>query len=325
MNHDDIDLGTKLSSKKMYLHDSEVHKLEEEGYDVVLLLFEPADPTEDYYVYCRWIGIDYKLNYISQTELDGKYEEFKGRLPHDGWEVMRYGGSNGRVAVNRWLFDLMHTPSICPRISCATMWIAAPDMLTWHICYINCKQENQRVVTAHKYAQPKPGGQFTMKDKDADFNGSAFGRSLKTFVKTKALMPHLCAALSQELEKRQVTCRAIASAACEVQLFTNYMAKQNTKTEDDFYAYLLKTCKTTMLMYAVDKHKDTASKFRGKHPLKGKTNAFFENKRLHVYEKGSSNRKTGSAQGRGGARFGKFVWGLVDHSYTDYVNAQGQG
>jgi hypothetical protein len=146
-----------------------------------------------------------------------------------------------------------------------------------------------------------------------------FGSLLRNFVKTKALTPNLCSAVSHYLFKHHDISRGVASYATLVQTHTNQHIKMLSHSEDDFYGKLLLSSDCTLVLHPVADHVDTCRKLPDGHPLKGVTTSFFENKVLLLSHKQSSFDPQSAPLGRGGAGAGKFVFGIVDHG----SNSQG--
>jgi hypothetical protein len=309
-----VKMASDLSMKKEYLTETETDRLRSEGYDILVLLFAPSDSKLDYFPYIRWVGERYQIPFIHHNILDEKLLSYKSRLPHGGYEVMRLGGSNGDVCVNRNLFRFMHLADTGPRQSHGSLWIPSRNSRKWHMLYINCFASKKRKVTSFSYAQPVEGGQFLLTRKDVCFPPKdAYSKMLFLFAQTKALSPNICLALSMFFNKSTGDDRNVASHATIMQSYTNNTLRGISDSDNSFYANTLFSSNFTLLLHPVSNHIDVCSPLSINHPLKGVTTSFFENKVLFVSPKMSTFDLNGPALGRGGAGRGKFVFGLVDH------------
>jgi hypothetical protein len=82
---------------------------------------------------------------------------------HDGFEISRVGGSNGRAHLSKEFFQMLHIPGITPRKSCAVMWY--PMETKWLFFYIS-PYKKQHTLACRAYSQPMPGGQFRITKKN---------------------------------------------------------------------------------------------------------------------------------------------------------------
>lgn len=166
-----------------------------------------------------------------------------------------------------------------------------------------------------------PGGQCRITMEDLATCPTYLSKIIKEFVMVKAESAPLVAALN-----KSVLVPKIGLTACDegnlVQGVTNCIARICSKLNRDpeeFLKHLITSCSFTVVFYATRLHVDTPRK----HKLL-KATSFWENKLLVEVPSRSTHDKKDLALGRGGAGRGKFVFGVLDHSY-DLSQAYGWG
>lgn len=243
----------------------------------------------------------------------GLLSEARGKM-----EISRTGGSNGIAHISKEFFSMLHLPGITPRKSHAVLWY--PVQTKWYFLYI-CPYAKKRKVCCRSYCQPLPGGQ-TKISRNKFLQSPCFFQSVfKDYLLAKAESAPLVTSLN-----RLVFIPRLGYAACReaniVQDATNAIARlcaTLSRDPEDFFIHLLTSCSFTVIAYATRLHVDTPKE----HPFLP-LRCFWENKWIIEVPSLSTYDTTRPAMGRGGSGRGKFVFAVLDHSYS-YDECQAYG
>ena len=134
--------------------------------DIFLLISRPNEKNKSNLLLARYMKSSLPLSSNRKAKkMFQSVQSFSIEKKHNnGIERNRYGGALGTVTYSREMFDLFHTKNSSPRKSRGVFWL--PDYQKDNSCTaltLSYRGTKDGTIKTFKYANPKYGGQFTMK------------------------------------------------------------------------------------------------------------------------------------------------------------------
>jgi hypothetical protein len=206
-----------------------------------------------------------------------------------GWVARRTGGSAGRTAINKELFNFLHQPGSLPRKAHGTKIVQTE--LQYYIYYCT-PYETERTVKCAHYWQPHRGGScyhFPSEfiEKHPGLRGFASSKIAAAFL-LKAMEPHFCIA-------KEAVSVEISKIECSIK---NGGVLGSNGFFDEYIGF---HCEHTIVCHTVGYHNDV---------FKNKNTNYLENRVVMHYPPKSET--VNYPLGRGGCENGQYAWALLD-------------
>ena len=229
----------------------------------------------------------------SADEANALYDRLQLKLGKGGFEARRFGGSGGKVEVNKNMLDFIHVPGNFPRKGKGVKFI--PNGNKWTCIYISPYDSKRKVMTV-EYSQPQKGGSMSLNRKDA-----VKFPCLRNLAESKPFAALLLQALNCDYLDGFDTGRLCYTPPLQKEFrHVSFVSATGPHTWNDFMDELVLLNKHTLVGYPVGYHLDV---FADGEPA-------LENRICFVNT--GRGTKWGPALGRGGAGPGKFCWALLD-------------
>jgi hypothetical protein len=222
-----------------------------QGIDIVCLIGDSSDPTlKDRFLLVGRVVPTLSLLVKVDWKPDSLFKALKDKLPKNGYESRRTGGSSGKARFDKDLFNFLHRGGTTCRQGIGTILEPSQDGRNWFFIYKSAYSQKFKRV---RYSPPVLGGQVDPKRiRWSDATLSGFGEA---YASIKTLLPYILEAVNKSAPSKF----SFALSAIQDELNTIKVSlKESTEYKVPFNQVIVKQHTITLLLAAVRLHRDKA-------------------------------------------------------------------
>ncbi len=252
----DFCLGSNITDQEAeeatsVLTESGMEDAKNQDIDIVCLIGDSSDPTltDRFLLVGRVLPTLLLLGQVDWNP-NSLFKALKNKLPKNGYESRRTGGSSGKARYDKDLMNFLHCGGTTCRQGIGTILEPSKDGRNWFFLYKSAYTQTFKRVC---YSPPVIGGQVNpLRIRWSDATLSGFGAA---YASVKTLLPYILEAVNKSAPSKY----SFALSAIQDEIKSIKAAfKESKKNEISFNQVIVNYHTITLLLAAVRLHRDKA-------------------------------------------------------------------
>jgi hypothetical protein len=234
------------------LTNKEMKEAQKEGLDIICLVGKPSDEKlgDQFLLVGRVLPTSKLLGKVDFNR-NALFKALKDKLPRNGYESRRFGGSSGKCRYDQHLLNFLSNGGTTCRQGIGTILEMHQDGRNWNFIY---KSGYSQAFKSVQYSPPVLGGQVDPKRIEWSKNTCGFK---DLYASTKTLLPHVFDAVNK---KAGPTFAFAKTAIVDELTIIKAAFKEAKERKIDFKDIIVEKHTMTLLLAAVRLHRDKAHK-----------------------------------------------------------------